>query len=98
MIIDLLFQQAQQTVPPISLVFGDTPDAPSVDAALEADLGEVSFAGVIVSMTAASMEADFGQFEFDALVIPVIATVNDLLFRQAPVVAPPVDLMFETLH
>lgn len=98
MTIDLLFLQARQTAPPIHLVFGDTADAPSVDVTLDADLGDVTLQVLVVSMAAVSMEADFGQFEFDALVIPVIATVNDLLFRQAPVVAPPVDLMFETLH
>jgi hypothetical protein len=95
---DLLFLQAQHTAPPIPLAFGDTPDAPSVDVALDADLGDVSFEALVVSMTVASMEVDFGQLQFDALAIPVISTLNDLLFRLPPLAAPPVDLMFETVH
>lgn len=95
---DLVFLQAQQTAPPIPLVFGDTPDAPSVDVALDADLGGVSLHALVVSMTVASMEVDFGQLQFDALAIPIIVTLNDLLFRQPPLVAPPVDLLFDTVH
>lgn len=98
MTIDLLFLQARQTAPPIHLVFGDTADAPSVDVTLDADLGDVTLQVLVVSMAAVSMEADFGQLQFDALAIPIITTLNDLLFRRTPLTAPPVDLLFETMH
>lgn len=96
--IDLLFRLARQTVSPLPLVFGATSGVPFGDVSLDADLGEVSFEALVFSMTIARIAADFDQLQFMARASQIVPALNDLLFRQPPLVAPPVDLLFETMH
>lgn len=98
MAIDLLFSLARQTVSPISLVFGEASDAPLIDVSLDADMGSLSFDALALSLTIVWIAADFGQLQFRATASRVVPAMSDLLFRQTPVNAPPVDLIFETLH
>lgn len=95
---DLLFLLARSTASPIYLVFGETSGAPLADVSLDADMDSLSFDALVLSLTIARIAADFGQLQFLAIASRGVPAVTDLLFRQTPLVAPPVELLFETLH
>lgn len=57
---DLLFQQTPLTAPPVDLVFGDTGGAADVEAALEADFGNLQFDALVLPVVEILIEADFG--------------------------------------
>lgn len=98
MAIDLLFLLTRRTASPIHLVFGETSSAPLVGVSVDADMGGLSFDALVLSLMIARIAADFGQLQFRALASQAVPVLNDLLFSQVPLTAPPVDLRFETAH